>query len=78
MKKENTACSTISEYYGSYTSLVDAKRACENDENCGKVYDSGCNDVSFKLCKKDEEQVASNEGSCLYVHDCDNSGIVES
>ena len=73
-KKQNTACSTISDYYGTYTNLADAIDACDSDENCAKVYDVGCNGVIFKLCKKGCQEVVSHEGSCLHVDYCETSG----
>jgi hypothetical protein len=65
-KRENIVCTSSSDYYGFYRSTLDAKIACNDDQECGKIYDAGCHGKAFKLCKKDTKTVPSKEGSCLH------------
>ena len=65
-KKDNTICRPKSDIYGEYRSLDAAKLACKDDQECGKIYDPGCNGRTFKLCKKNAEEKVSKKGSCIY------------
>ena len=53
------------EAYGSYSSLLKAKSACDVDSNCSAVYDSGCDNIhGFRLCPSSFSSRASS--SCLH------------
>ena len=70
------ACITGDDVYGNYGSIVEAKKACEADPDCGKVCDKYCNGVTLTLCKKGKDVIdspaGSSIGSCLYIHDRDS------
>ena len=67
------ACKNGADTYGIYDDIATAKKACENDPNCGKVCDKYCNGKVNTLCLKGTEEVVSNDlGSCLYVHERDS------
>ena len=58
-----------SDTYNEYTSLLEAKQACEADSNCGKVCDKYCDERLSTLCVKGTAQIAGDQlGTCLYVH----------
>ena len=53
--------------YGMYIRIEDAEDACNNDEDCTHVYDKGCNDGKFRLCRRIKSAISiSKKGSCLY------------
>ena len=72
----NMACKNVADIYGSYGNVIDAKKACEADPNCGKVCDKYCNGVTLTLCTKGSDVIDSPDGTsigaCLYVHDRDS------
>ena len=54
-------------YYGSYSNLADAFKACGNDGGCAAIYDRGCDDTgTFSLCPAGYTEKVSGS-SCLYV-----------
>ena len=54
--------------YGRFTTLHNAKVACDEDDNCKYVYDVKCDNVNtFYLCSKSNSlKPAPVTGSCVY------------
>ena len=52
----------------SYPSLEVAKAACDNDRNCGWVYDEFCNDEYYYICPRSTKTKISDKTvrSCIY------------
>ena len=67
------ACKSADDTYGIYNDVVAAKKACENDPNCGKVCDKYCNGNVITLCVKGTAEIVSDDiRSCLYKHERDS------
>ena len=62
------SCENVGDTYGEYTTLDDAKAACEADPRCGKVCDKFCDGRFLALCLRGSDETASNIGTCLYNH----------
>ena len=66
MKLESKFCAGTSKY-GSFPNIASATKACNEDANCGYIYDAYCdNDGTFKLCLSDGLVLESSKGHCLY------------
>ena len=64
-KIDNLEC--LEDTYVTYTDLEEAKLACANDDNCGKIYDSYCGkDNIYYLCPKYTVERFS-ESSCIHL-----------
>ena len=51
--------------YGTYSTLIQAYRACDADNNCVGMYDSSCNGPPYHLCPLGAGWVDSGS-SCIY------------
>ena len=58
--------------YLDFASLFAAEEACNNDEMCGKIEDTGCKGTALKLCKKGAKESRSQSETCLHVHPRDS------
>ena len=69
-KFEGRVCANGIDIYPTepYSTLSQAKVACSNDQNCGKVVNFGCDGRRFHLCKKGSQIKFSDHGSCIYNH----------
>jgi len=69
-KFEGRVCANGIDIYPTepYSTLKQAKVACSNDQNCGKVVNFGCDGRRFHLCKKGSQIKFSDHGSCIYNH----------
>ena len=68
-------CKNEQDTFGIYDSVAAAKKACDDNNNCGKLCDKYCNGLVITLCTKGAEEVAVPEsvlGSCLYKHTRDS------
>ena len=62
-------CKDVGDTFGIYDNVADAKKACDDNNNCGKLCDKYCNGQIITLCTKGAEEVAvSGLNSCLYKH----------
>ena len=66
-KKTRTWCTPYDWQSGSYYSLSLAKSACNSVSGCTRIYDAGCDNRSYYLCKSSSTERRSSAGSCLYV-----------
>ena len=62
-----TCGGTREEIYGNYPTLDEAKFACTNDQECGKVLNLKCDGKKFRLCKNGSAIAFHNE-DCIYRH----------
>ena len=58
--------------YGSYSTLENAKLACDSDNTCGGVYDHYCDDKDFSLCPQGANMYEST--SCTHLK-CGNEAL---
>ena len=52
--------------YDKFTTLREAKMACDADDNCKYVYDIDCDDDNYYLCPKSISLKPSSKASCVY------------
>ena len=50
-----------------FPNLAEAKRQCNKDAACTKLYDAGGAGNKFVLCGKDAEVKTSTKGAILYI-----------
>ena len=63
--KENTEC-LRGLAYDVYRSFVDAKTACDSDNNCWGLYDEDCDNIGFTLCPYWGHNSFPSANSCVY------------